>query len=163
MPHPPPISPTLLVLAWCASAGCGTSIQAVYDGNVRFEHCMTLDAQPEVKPTIRRACWQEWLDFYTYGQTRDRVVHARRRMRRLGAVSAFVDPAAAGAEPVAIAAPATSASASASAGAGGGRTTSADCLRQCGELADDCDRACSGQVCRKGCATDYRSCLRRCR
>jgi hypothetical protein len=63
--------------------GCGASIQAVYEADVRFEHCMALDARPDVKPTIRRECWSEWLTFYTYGQTRDRVRHARKRIRYL--------------------------------------------------------------------------------
>ncbi|HHH28185.1 MAG TPA: hypothetical protein ENK57_07550, partial [Polyangiaceae bacterium] len=56
-----------------ASVGCGHSIQAVYEADVRFEHCMAMDAQPNVKPRIRKQCWKEWLAFYTYGQTRDRV------------------------------------------------------------------------------------------
>ncbi len=72
--------------------GCGASIQAVYEGNVRFEHCMALDAQAEVTPVIRRACWVEWVQFYTYGQTRDRVVHAQIRIQQLNNGSAFVDP-----------------------------------------------------------------------
>ena len=55
---------------------CGASLQAVYEGDVRFEHCMALDAQPEVKPTIRRTCWEEWRKFYTFGQTRDRTEYA---------------------------------------------------------------------------------------
>ena len=28
---------------------CGASIQAVYEGDVRFEHCMSLDARPDVE------------------------------------------------------------------------------------------------------------------
>ncbi len=63
--------------------GCGASIQALYEGNVRFEHCMALDAELGVKAAFRRACWTEWLTFYTYGQTRDRVNYARQRYQQL--------------------------------------------------------------------------------
>jgi len=62
---------------------CGASIHALYEGDVRFEHCMSLDDTQEVKPTIRTACWDEWLKFYTFGQTRDRIEYAKVRMRQL--------------------------------------------------------------------------------
>src|SRR5262249_57853204 len=66
---------------------CGASIQAVYEGDVRFEHCMALDARPDVKPTLRRVCWKEWLKFYTFGQTRDRLEYARVRGKQPGTTS----------------------------------------------------------------------------
>jgi hypothetical protein len=72
--------------------GCGASLQAVYEGDVRFEHCMALDAEPGVKVIIRRACWVEWVAFYTYGQTRDRVAYAQLRAQQLSSVSEFVSP-----------------------------------------------------------------------
>lgn len=62
---------------------CGASIHALYEGDVRFEHCMSLDDNADVKPTIRTACWDEWLKFYTFGQTRDRIEYAKNRMRQL--------------------------------------------------------------------------------
>ena len=62
---------------------CGAGIHALYEGDVRFEHCMSLDDAGEVKPTIRTACWDEWLKFYTFGQTRDRIEYAKSRMRQL--------------------------------------------------------------------------------
>jgi hypothetical protein len=68
---------------------CGASLQALYEGDVRFEHCMALDSQREVKPTIRRACWDEWRKFYTFGQTRDRIEYAALRDRQLGGASDF--------------------------------------------------------------------------
>ena len=46
---------------------------------------MALDSELGVKTAIRRACWSEWLSFYTYGQTLDRVTYARRRLERLRA------------------------------------------------------------------------------
>jgi hypothetical protein len=44
---------------------------------------MSLDDRAEVKSTIRTACWDEWLQFYTFGQTRDRIEYAKTRMRQL--------------------------------------------------------------------------------
>src|SRR5262245_57935911 len=95
-----------LAAAMLAAVGllsCGASIRGTYEGDVRFEHCMALDARPDMKPTIRRACWEEWLSFYTFGQTRDRIDHARLRARQLGAASDFDEgersPVAAAAAP----------------------------------------------------------------
>lgn len=76
-------------LAGASVASCGASIRAVYEGDVRFEHCMALDARPDVKPTIRRTCWEEWTSFYTFGQTRDRIDYAHLREEQLGAASDF--------------------------------------------------------------------------
>ena len=73
-------------------AGCGANVQAVYEGDVRFEHCMALDSTADIKPRISRRCWVEWLAFYTYGQTRDRVAHAELRIRQLSGVSDFGAP-----------------------------------------------------------------------
>src|SRR4051812_50125534 len=77
------------VLGGAGALSCGASIQAVYEGDVRFEHCMALDARPDVKPTIRRGCWEEWVRFYTFGQTRDRIDYARLREKQLSAASDF--------------------------------------------------------------------------
>jgi hypothetical protein len=86
----PRITPVLaLVLVVLAAPACGASLQALYEGDVRFEHCMALDSRPDVKPTIRRACWQEWRKFYTFGQTRDRVEYAAIRERQLARSSDF--------------------------------------------------------------------------
>jgi hypothetical protein len=59
-------------------------MQAVYEGDVRFEHCMALDMQPEIRDQVRRECWSEWAAYYSYGQTRDRVTHAELRVQQLG-------------------------------------------------------------------------------
>ena len=65
----------------CAGGACGPSVQSIYEGNVRFEHCYRLDLEVDVAPTHREACWKEWLGMYTYGQPRDRIEYARRRAR----------------------------------------------------------------------------------
>jgi hypothetical protein len=77
----------VLILACAASVGlfsasaCGPSQQSIYEGTVRFEHCYRLDLDLEIAPSHREACWQQWLAAYTYGQPRDRIEYARRRMR----------------------------------------------------------------------------------
>jgi len=64
---------------------CGPSVQSIYEGNVRFEHCYRLDLELDVATSHRRACWTTWLDRYTYGQSRDRLEYARRRVRAFAA------------------------------------------------------------------------------
>jgi hypothetical protein len=56
-------------------------VQSIYEGDVRFEHCYRLDLELDVAPTHRQACWTTWLDRYTYGQPRDKLEYARRRVR----------------------------------------------------------------------------------
>src|SRR4051812_534325 len=68
----------------CASGACGPSVQSIYEGNVRFEHCYRLDLEVDAAPTHREACWKEWLGMYTYGQPRDRIEYARRRLQAFG-------------------------------------------------------------------------------
>lgn len=76
--------PRLLALGFAAvaaAAGCGPSVQSIYEGSVRFEHCYRLDLEQDVATSHRQACWTTWLDRYTYGQSRDRLEYARRRVR----------------------------------------------------------------------------------
>lgn len=180
------ILPRLLVFlalpgAAIVLASCGASIQAVYEGDVRFEHCMALDAQPDVKPAIRRACWREWISFYTYGQTRDRVRHAQRRIHELSGVSEFVagtGPNGAGNEPLEAPEPSSalqSPPAAVSAGSDGGAAPPApasataavasprdQCLEECEAEGEDCVSDCRTHACEKSCAITRRSCVRRC-
>jgi hypothetical protein len=78
-----------LSVAMGSLLSCGASIRAMYESDVRFEHCMALDASPGVKPTLQRGCWDEWLSFYTFGQTRDRIDYAHARRKALGSESDF--------------------------------------------------------------------------
>ena len=76
-----PAAALLLGPAALLSASCGPSVQSIYEGDVRFEHCYRLDLELDVASTHRQACWTTWLDRYTYGQSRDRLEYARRRVR----------------------------------------------------------------------------------
>jgi hypothetical protein len=71
--------------ALIAAASCGPSVQSIHESNVRFEHCYRLDLDRVIAPNHRQACWREWVDRYTYGQTRDRIEYGRRRMRAIAA------------------------------------------------------------------------------
>jgi hypothetical protein len=72
-----------LGLPLTALTACGASITALYEGDVRFEHCMALDEESTAKASHRAACWSEWVAHYSFGQTRDRIDYAKRRVRRL--------------------------------------------------------------------------------
>ena len=70
----------LLVLAVATGgAACGPSFQAIYEGNARFEHCYALEEDPQAPMPDKAACWRDWSERYTYGQTRDRVHYATAR------------------------------------------------------------------------------------
>jgi hypothetical protein len=78
-----PVALALPLLATGWVSGCGPSVQSIYEGNVRFEHCYRLDLDANIAPTHRLACWREWLRVYTYGQVRDRIEYARQRVGAL--------------------------------------------------------------------------------
>jgi hypothetical protein len=65
-----------------AAVACGPSFQAVYECDVRFEHCYALDESPAA-PGSKQECWRGWLRSYTYGQSRDRVEYAATRFSQL--------------------------------------------------------------------------------
>jgi hypothetical protein len=65
-------------LVSCLSA-CGPSFHAIYEGNARFEHCYALEENPQASMTGKAACWRDWSERYTYGQTRDRIHYATAR------------------------------------------------------------------------------------
>lgn len=66
-----------------AAAGCGPSFQAVYEGELHFEHCYALDEMQSASNDARKDCWREWLHGYTYGQSNDRVEYAATRFSEL--------------------------------------------------------------------------------
>jgi hypothetical protein len=165
------------VLAAAGIASCGASIRAVYEGDVRFEHCMALDTRSDVKPTIRRSCWEEWVSFYTFGQTRDRIEYAHLRAKQLGAASDF-DEADTGPTPIAVAPAPTSAIAPppltmiSDGGApdaapfedGDDRAVArARCTASCQQGLDACERGCKKTPpCEKACAARLARCTARC-
>ena len=72
--------PLLAAAALALAPGCGPSFEAIQEGDLRFAHCDRLDLDPKIAPSHRLHCWREWRRVYTYGQTRDRVEYAQRRI-----------------------------------------------------------------------------------
>src|SRR5262245_15726431 len=69
----------LVSAASAALAACGPSFQVIYEGNSRFEHCYALEENPQASMPAKAACWRDWSEHYTYGQTRDRINYATAR------------------------------------------------------------------------------------
>ncbi len=91
---------TLSVAALAVAAvSCGPSFQAIYEGDQRFEHCYALDDNPSAALQDKGNCWRDWMQNYTYGQTRDRVEYAAVRQRALSRVAMPTDEAIMAAAP----------------------------------------------------------------
>jgi hypothetical protein len=181
-------SALLAIALLTAVTACGASIQAVYEGDVRFEHCMALDSRPDTKPTLLSACWEEWVKFYTFGQTRDRVEYAKLRQKQLSTSSDFDEgewaaqnTRAAVPEPTSVLEPPPMTLASdgggappppEDAGADGGVDAGGDaaippppgaaCGSECDESWTFCRKECKSAACEKGCAGNHKRCMRKC-
>ena len=68
------------LLAQVVLVGCGPSFETIQEGDLRFAHCDRLDLDRRISASHRLHCWREWQRVYTYGQTRDRVEYAKRRI-----------------------------------------------------------------------------------
>jgi hypothetical protein len=77
----------IAVTIWVAFAlplqACGPSFEVIQEGDLRFAHCDRLDLDPEVASSHRLTCWREWRRVYIYGQTRDRIDYAQRRISEI--------------------------------------------------------------------------------
>lgn len=78
------------IVAAGLAAGCGPSFEAIQEGDLRFAHCDRLDLDPKISASHRLHCWREWRRVYTYGQTRDRIEYAQRRIAEV--ISGDPDP-----------------------------------------------------------------------
>lgn len=141
-----------LVFGFFLLGGCGASIQAVYEGDVRFEHCMALDWRKDVRVSIRQRCWIEWVQHYTYGQTRDRVLHAKKRIVVLGK-SDFLDGS-----PQSKVFEGRFVGERQRSGALGPNACHGDCRVE----RDFCSRTCGDDLCKRNCAYGFASCVRVC-
>ncbi len=100
MGPPPPKLAALAAALTLVGLACGPSFQVVYEGDARFEHCYALDDSPNVSMQAKTDCWSQWLQRYTYGQTRDRADYAAMRAAALQEVHALpTDEAIMGAAP----------------------------------------------------------------
>lgn len=147
-----------------------------YESDVRFEHCMALDTRADIKPTIRRSCWEEWLKFYTFGQTRDRIDHAQKRDAQLASASDFDEPdwtppqgnglsrvsdpiSAIAPPPILFVTDAGLPDASPSLREG---ATFTPCAADCQQTLEACRKDCKTAPCTKACGARYKHCSKRC-
>ena len=173
------------------ASSCGPSVQSIYEGNVRFEHCYRLGLDTRTAPTHREACWREWTRDYAYGQTRDRIDYARRRIRVLASGdsarpslnldteggpaqrSFFIvapAPTSAHAPPPAVAVPyrpeeAPTSKADGGPAVGGRSTPGQQCSEGCADSWQKCQALCGDASSDPRCARcdpDYGTCMRRC-
>lgn len=161
------------LVATFVALGCGPSYEAVYQGDVRFEHCYRLDHDSKIASSHREYCWKQWVQTYTYGQPQDRIEYAKRRIRVLrgepppglqpmqsesSAQAAPSEPESA--KPVGnIPAPA----AGGSAGAANSALPGESCSLSCRDTLARCRKGC--QTAPKGCAPcepEYNTCMRAC-
>jgi hypothetical protein len=176
-----PLNRLAVLAAGATLLSCGAGLRRQYEEDVRFEHCMGLDARPDMKPSIRSACWEEWSTFFTFGQTRDRIDYAHLRIQQLSQVSNFdeadwVRPASGAAvavpEPTSALAPPPmllnvdggpgSAPGVATEGSGAARGRVAACLSACDNGLDPCRRLCRGPPCDLACRASNLHCRKRC-
>jgi hypothetical protein len=161
-----------------AAVACGPSFQAVYEGDVRFEHCYALD-DSSASLDAKKECWRGWLRSYTYGQSRDRVEYAGTRFsqlslgptlpseeardarpRRRASTTAPV-PTNAFAPPPNLAASASAPAAAAPEPPVTSRAPMVDCSNACAQHWFGCRSGCNGPTC-DACDRTYRTCVPAC-
>jgi hypothetical protein len=167
-------------------AGCGASYQRVYEGDVRFEHCYRLDADPHVAQAVRQQCWADWAGSNTDGQTRDRVEYAASRQRALSTgdmrpagpevLLALPSPDRKGPRTLSnlntigrqsaslVARPSTPPAPSAPAPAGSApeMSSSQTCRQDCGKTFTSCIVGCERTSCSQRCGDMVRACVDDC-
>jgi hypothetical protein len=171
------LSLALLILpALLASAtGCGASFEAVYEGDVRFEHCYKLDHDVRIASSHREYCWSQWVQMYTYEQPLDRIEYAKRRIRVLRgepppSIGRRTAPAAAGADsaspsvpPVEAATASVEPQTPAPAPSASSDVPGEECANRCRTTLTACRKGC--QTAPKGCAPcepSFNGCMRTC-
>ncbi|HEY1957072.1 MAG TPA: hypothetical protein VGH28_15740 [Polyangiaceae bacterium] len=68
-----------LLLVLPVAVACGPSFQTIYENDARFEHCYATDDSASTSLAQKAACWKDWKEHHTFGQTRDRVEYAQSR------------------------------------------------------------------------------------
>ena len=143
---------------------CGAGVGAKYEGDVRFERCMSLDWQADVDARIRRACWAEWSTYFTAGQTRDRIEYAEQQAGLAPSAATVTEPLKAVPEPTNVFAPPPMLLKEPDAGTSDGAKVVDTCTDDCVAAKDACLETCDrGRKCERSCAVTYTRCLEKCR
>ncbi|MFZ5895789.1 MAG: hypothetical protein ACOY0T_32330 [Myxococcota bacterium] len=177
-----------IALASALASSCGPSVQSIYEGDVRFEHCYRLDLDLNIAPSHREACWKQWLTSYTYGQPRDRIEYARRRVRAFGSGDVtrpsldsgtqarserrqfylvVPEPTSAHASPPPLATVIPPSDSAAPPAPEPPRAPAATCAAACDSSWRSCETACApdggaSETACKSCVPDYKRCMKRC-
>lgn len=69
-----------MLLAGGLLIGCGATFTSHHKSDAHFDQCHALDLDPQATQARRLFCWQEWLDKYSSGQSRERVQNVERRV-----------------------------------------------------------------------------------
>ncbi len=171
-----PASRWLFALGALASVGAVScaGISKKYESDVRFERCWALDYKKDVDPTIRNHCWEDWLNYFAYGQTRDRMEYAKAQVsgapvssEAVGSATAPIAVGKALPEPTSVftpvpvmATPSASSSASTSAARPVERSA---CETRCDKTLEACLAGCGSGVCEKFCAQKHGRCAGKCK
>lgn len=175
-------------LAAAVAIGCGPGLEAMHESTLRFEHCYRLDMDTRIAPPHREHCWRDWTETYAGGQSLDRIEYARRRVSQLESGDTAVLAIGGGVQPerrvieelsspnsqAPMAAPAPTnvhepPPKTAPAPGEAAKTPSPSirpgqkCTDACDVTLGDCNRLCQNkQADCAACASDYRTCMRRC-
>jgi hypothetical protein len=154
---------------------CGASVSQVYESDVRFERCLALDWQEDVRSDVRRRCWDDWVSYFAVGQPKDRFEYARRQIAmidngELGTPGAEADKVALP-EPTSVFAPVPmmiTAPTFGSAGPAGSSSAepsarpASACEAKCNKSLDGCLSGCRTPVCEQYCAQKHGRCTDGC-
>lgn len=162
---------TALVAASCAS------ISKKYESEVRFERCYALDWKKDVDPGIRSRCWEEWVVYFSEGQSLDRIEYAKKHASGAepvasAAASATAQPSVAQAlpqptsvfspVPMMAASPSASASEIASTDLSAQLASRSPCQGRCDKYLEGCLNGCGSSVCEHFCAQRHGKCDTKC-
>jgi hypothetical protein len=86
------VSPLALLALLALLGACGPSYRTVVEGDMRFEHCYTIDEDGRTSVEQKRTCWRSWTARYTRGQDPARVKYAKDRIEVLDGVAAPTAP-----------------------------------------------------------------------
>lgn len=155
-------------------AACGASVSQVYESDVRFERCSSLDWQDDVRSDVRRRCWDDWLTYFNVDQPKDRIEYARKQIALIdngGIATDVASDKVALPEPTSVFAPVPmmiTAPTFGSAGPAGSAQPSAivksssPCEQKCDKSLEGCLSGCRTPVCEQYCAQKHGRCTQRC-
>ncbi len=159
-------------------SACAPSLRMLHRSNEVFEHCYATDLQADQETPAKAACWSDWIDNFTEGQSPDRIAYAQRRRESLAhnEASPSLDPVAEPASDATAVDASSDRDAALDAGTPAAVQTSAPrpfeaprgnvaCGATCDPAYQRCAARCSNEhpgPCRTACDTEFRTCREGC-